>query len=66
MDQRKLGNGSDKQIELKLDGIEIKPCIKGRDILSFHKVVRAAAYGHRVKGSMEQSPNKPCSHDYSA
>lgn len=59
MDRQNLGNRCDIQIELKLDGVETKWCIQRRDILGFYKsTVRAAAYGHPVKGSMEE-PCKP-------
>lgn len=55
MDGQNLGNGCDIQIELILDGVETKRCIKCRDILGFYKsTVRAAAYGHPVKGSMAE------------
>lgn len=60
MDQWNLGNGSDKQIELKLDGIEIKPCIKGRNILSFTNVQFGPLHmGTQVRGPWNRVPTSP-------
>lgn len=58
IDRQNLGNGCDIQIELILDKVETKRCIKCRVILSFYKsIVRTAAYpSQEVHGKALSSP----------
>lgn len=53
IDRQNLGNGCDIQIELILDRVETKRCIKCRVILSFYKSIVRTVHTP-VKGSMAE------------